>query len=567
MLQANRQNYAHIHAPPEVLEKRARKRVKRLAIWLSMEISMLSKETMQKLQNTAKGSQEAKSIVETCMRKFLGFLETHKRRFVLWHSVAALQRIAMIASSAGLEQWVLHEYGSIILTLLALIRPNVPELDARPISEIVWAFGKLGPKMFDVRGDQMDLHTIKDKSPVDVNGLYRSIMERSCDIKYGFKPQDVANFVYGVAILPKKLRNEEVAGILVDVCILYVDRFREKDIVHLLWSMGKLGMKSKVRVIREIVEHAESHVSKCNPQEYSMLVGALASLECSCEELLDKIVEEIDMKKLFKAFKDKELANFCWGLTKMKYYPPPWILASLINAAQAKLDTFSIGSTCIVLNSLAVWNFDSPDFCAASRTKFMSSNAKLKIQDIVNSARSFTILGTLDDEYMMFCLSQLTDIGFSKLKDSELRQFYQCTLHFSLFCPESSVLEAVPEELMDACKDAWISAQSRNRPHPIVKEALLLLGSTGLETIEKQWLSDAVYLSSVAKFDSKVTYAVEIAASKNQFQNMPGELVGGSRWREKVLTALGYFRLQIQPDAWKKLRSDEEKLKYLRTVL
>lgn len=548
-------------------QKRTKKKAKGYAVWLSMEISSASKSSVNDLKLVPRGSEQARSITEKLMQKFNGFMTNQTRRLTTWHFSSLFQRVALVASQGGVEEWIITEYGRFLVTLMKLLRPKVGELEARQISDLVWAFGKLGPEIFNATGVFMEINILENDEPIDVSSFFDLLLDRAVQIKYGFNSKDISSLAYGVASLPACHHDLNSVGELLDVCVLKMDEFADREIACLAWSMSKLGLNTKLNVLKPLVSQAEARVGGFRPQGFSMLIGSLAKLDVSgCDTLMAKLLDEIKFKGGFKKFKHREIATLASGLAQLRYRPSEWIAGSIAQNTLDKLRSFRCGSVCILLRAFAVWGIEDSVLFSACRAKLVSSQKKMSIQDVVNSAWAFAILGVLDDEYMKFCVSYLEKVGVEAIKDSELRQFHQCTMELSLSGSAGSALSSIPYDLEGASKDAWIEAQSTYQPSDEVKEALSLLESTGVQVKERRWLGDSMFCTSTIDIAPDVRYVIEMAVPEDAFINAAAS-VGKDRWREKALAALGYFRILINMEEWSKLTTKEDKLGYIKTKL
>ncbi|GMH42108.1 hypothetical protein BSKO_10027 [Bryopsis sp. KO-2023] len=564
----NRQNWAHMNVSEEVKEKRRRKKSKGFAIWLSMEITKAANDATGQLRKVQHGSEDAKSIVEKCMQMFMGFLNGHTSKLALRHFCALIQRFALVASRGGLQEWILMVYPSLFVTLIAGVRSRVEELDARQVSELVWAFGKLGPKVFDVEGQVMELDILPDRSEVNVGGFYGDVMKRATEIAEDFGPRDVANFAYGVSIMPERFQNVGSVGILIDASAEKAEEFNAQDMSNLCWSMVKLGIEDRSGIIGKLVRHAETKVPTFRCQGYSMLVKSLGHMDREdCESLLTRIVNELKYRDGLKKFKPKELANFAWGLAKLRYYPSAWFFAAVEDDCLAKLDQFNGSTTCVVLLAFATWGSDSPRLTSACKAKLLFTTDRLTSRDVVNSAWSFAMLGLLDEEYLSFCVEQLNGMNCEDMKAQELRQLRQCAMDAAIFSPQSKAMDKLSKELVNASKAAWEEGQLSYETPSEVQEALELLSSSGLKCESRTWLKDKAFLSSVVEFAPGVDCLIEMKVPGCKFQNQPNLSIGKVRWREKVLASMGYFVLQLDPTVWNSLTTDEEKLQYLKSKI
>ncbi|KAL3159854.1 hypothetical protein ABBQ38_010255 [Trebouxia sp. C0009 RCD-2024] len=233
------------------------------------------------------------------------------------------------------------------------LTPLVHNMDARTVSEFIWAFGGLN---YEPSNMQLFLQAAQDKSwqmnAIDISQtmrglanmrlgsrlLVQSLVHRAATILDTFNPQALANLAWSMAHLGYK--QEAVLDAIVNRLLSDVDSMNQRDVADLLSALAILKHQpvgeAMAAVMHHTIELLQDSETPWMLQDLSTICWSLAKLNVGNRKLLDLIYDRVLID--IPVMSAKDISYQIWGFAALGYPLPPQVLATYWERLQHVLE-------------------------------------------------------------------------------------------------------------------------------------------------------------------------------------------------------------------------------------
>ena len=426
--------------------------------------------------------------------------------------------------------------------IAASAMPRVDRFIAQNLANTVWAYATAGharPDLFDA--------------------VAREVARRADE----FKPQELANTAWAYATAHKALPGDRPTKhrVLFDALADSADHrlrdFNNQGLSNLAWAYASAGASDGNEALFEALGLQVSlRVAEFRPQGLANLVWAYATAELYCPEVFEAVADEIarpsgGARRAFE-FNPQEVANTVWAFAKAAVPAPG--LYDAFAAAILKLgakhggDLKAAGFTPQELANLA-WAYACADHVDGDLLLLLW-------RAIVKEARESPDPGALDG---------------SRFNLEELRQLQQVVLHAKYGARRGTTMGGLVAEIARA-PPAFVGllraslADVDASPSRAQVEVAERLEGMGLDVEHELVLPDGLSVD-VALLPLKWRVAVEFDGPRHYFRNAKRVPTGRTRFKMRLLRALGWRVLHVPYFDWAKLDDDAARTEYLKREL
>jgi hypothetical protein len=273
--------------------------------------------------------------------------------------------------------------------------------------------------------------------------------------------------------------------------------FNSYDVANTVWAIATLGHADDASVAA-LLKVAAPQLCDFKPQDVANTVWAIATLGHADDAFVAALLKVAEPQ--LRNFKPQTLANTVWALATLGHADDSFV-AALLKVAEPQLRNFNP-------------------------------------QELANTAWALATLGHVDRDFMAAVLQQAAGMVLG-LGSEERKQLFQCVLW--LEAQHSGV--AVPAQLADACKRAWMEQRHNPIPSRVQLEVLAVVrqlpGCSGATC--EQATDDGLFSIDIAvQLPDGSRLAVEVDGPSHFLSNQPGRLDGATLLRNRMLEARGW---------------------------
>ena len=173
----------------EVKQKRAAKKARGYAIWMSMEIRKVLDVTLLRLGRVPTDDCQQTEIIQSAMDRFSAFLKYQEHKINARNAIGMLHAIAKLTTKSCQPQRLLQLYGSLVVSLFAIVEDHIEVFNGRAVCELIWTFQTLGPDLMHLTAPMLPI-SLTNQREVDLRSILHSILERASQERVTFKPVD-----------------------------------------------------------------------------------------------------------------------------------------------------------------------------------------------------------------------------------------------------------------------------------------------------------------------------------------------------------------------------------------
>ncbi|KAH9253198.1 hypothetical protein BASA81_008880 [Batrachochytrium salamandrivorans] len=301
-----------------------------------------------------------------------------------------------------------HKIPSSLETAVAGI--NLMEWDSQQMSNLVWSFAKLGQfELFDRFAIEVTRRGFAEFQPQGISNILWGFAERGEPVLEmlakldqvlvtEFKPVDVANVFWALAVLQQQPPTPQSSGILPKLAELVVEQpnlnaYSTQALCNILWSCAKLQIRD-AKLLRAICKELEARdMLQWTPQDFANIVWSLGKLN-HVPLFLGNISTLLTVSHLLQRFSTEALASLLLGFA----------LCSHKSCCSAIADALASRTTAFTPHTIAslLWSFDQLSFKPTRVCRLLSQQALLLLpnftnQDLAQLAIGFAKLDYRDD--------------------------------------------------------------------------------------------------------------------------------------------------------------------------
>jgi len=350
--------------------------------------------------------------------------------------------------------------------------------------------------------------------------------------------------------------------------------FDSQELANLIWSLAKLKYMDIPDFLPLALNQASSILDLFIPQQLSILLWSLASFQVQDQDvLIDRIVKAL--LDWDGPVSSQSIANVFWGLQQLQLRFPDEDLTTLLNKCRTLLEApvDSITSTqirhllnmLIALSDFQCWTEPVQKVVKILKKCIMSSTAAFSLQDMCNFLWALLIMDhrSLSEDLLAHAGAFLQDQPPEKVKDEDIRQFYQCLLHVKVFRSDLDTARVIPRELEIKWRLKW-SLRQGTSPLPLwLADALICLEDLGY-VCRGRFLTQGLLNTCTINLDDYFKYAIEGISLTRSYRNLPKRPRGRYRWKVRVLEAMGFEVIAITEQEWIDAIGQIQKKEYLK---
>ncbi len=289
------------------------------------------------------------------MEELNRIVDAHGHAFNHIHASAAVaqaQRLCRGPVRPGTRE------AAIVDKVLGLLGQKLPDLEARHVSNGLWAvakmgvgndscgglFGKLAAKVgsdvplssFNPQGLSNVLWSFATIGHQDPSFVDTVLLEAERKLPE-FNEQDLANTIWALATLDHPNAEAFVNKLLVEA-EHKLPGFNSQALTNTVWSLATLGHPNTEAFVNKMLIEAERKLYDFSAQHLANTVWALARLEHNNNAaFVNKLLFEAERK--LQDFSPQQMANTLWALAKLRH--PHAIVATMLVEAERKLQSFT----------------------------------------------------------------------------------------------------------------------------------------------------------------------------------------------------------------------------------
>jgi len=332
-------------------------------------------------------------------------------------------RMAKIGLASELEVWNAVEKKAVELTAH----------DSKDISNILWAFAKVGRK-----------------SPV----LFDHFSNLDITHMDTFNSQDISNTVWSFARVDH--RSPVIFAAAADEAIKKLETFTPQAISNTIRSYV-LVRHTSPKLFDVMAGEAVKKMSTFTPQNTCLTLWSYATVGHSSPALFDAAAREA-AKNMYK-FTPQYLCNTLWSFAKLRHRSPELFDAAALECIQ-KINQFSSRHISNTLWSYATLNHPSPELFQAATQQLSKDLSSFNEQNLTSLLWSLAVMDC-EVESAVLVLNHILDCHKSKkLRFSNMnrRQLHQANLWVAMEHEKGS---PIPDDLADEWRHAFTTPQGR----------------------------------------------------------------------------------------------------------
>jgi hypothetical protein len=252
----------------------------------------------------------------------LGLYRALLQRFVMVQEGASPQAISNLLYALGSQEQLQGLLAQGVLVNLLLQLQQLDDANAQDVSNALWAAAKVEP------GDSPQLGQV-------VAQLLRRFLGKSNDAK----PQEVANTLYALALLPRAWPMDSALQ-LVERLVQLLPRVKPQEVSNVLWALGRyveigwlapLSEQPCARLqaaVSKLTASLATGTQRVDPQAVSNSMRGVAMLQAQVDwGVVGQLLGRVDQQEAT----EQALANACWAVATLQQLhgaPPgqqqPW---------------------------------------------------------------------------------------------------------------------------------------------------------------------------------------------------------------------------------------------------
>eukprot|EP00798_Chlamydomonas_sp_ICE-L_P030052 gene30052-biopygen15910 len=294
------------------------------------------------------------------------------------HVSAAMTRVAKSErdNQVAMAQGMMQELG-----VLAL--PGLSKMDARCLSSVLWALGKVG-------------------GPVNPD-LVQGILAYTKEELASFNPFDISNLLLGMANL--QAPTDGIIHEIMDAGMRRLPEFKPQDLANTLWALATIGIPPDGPFIDGWLYFATSQLPGFGAQALANSLWALAKLGIK-DEAFTASWFRVATRKL-PEFNTQNLSNSLWAVSKLGIEDDAFT-AAWLREAKVKLPGFNAQELSNSLMAVSKLGIKDEAFTAAWLRAAKLKLPEFETQDLSNSLMSAAKLGIEDGAFSVAWLSVAT---------------------------------------------------------------------------------------------------------------------------------------------------------------
>eukprot|EP00798_Chlamydomonas_sp_ICE-L_P001497 gene1497-biopygen14354 len=305
-------------------------------------------------------------------------IKVHGHNFDERHVSAAMTRVAKSErdNHVAVAQGMMHE-----LSVLAL--PGLSKMDARCLSSVLWALGKVG-------------------GPVNPD-LVQGILAYTKEKLASFNALDISNLMLGMASL--QAPTDGIIHEIMDAGMRRLPEFNPQELANTLWALATMGIPPDGPFIDGWMYFAAAELPGFNAQALSNSLWALAKLGIDDEAFTASWLRVATGK--LPEFNAQNLSNSFWAAAKLGIEDEAFT-ATWLTLAKLKLPGFNAQALSNSLWSAATLGIKDDAFIAAWLSVATRKLPEFNAQNLSNSLWALAKLGTDDEAFTATWLSVAT---------------------------------------------------------------------------------------------------------------------------------------------------------------
>eukprot|EP00210_Caulerpa_lentillifera_P005599 g5356.t1 len=517
------------------------------------QIHSEAKDQISSLPNDAEERQiQSRNILKNSIEKFERLYTQHRSSMDFNSTLVLLDRIVSIAEMSGGLPVLFYTHGLFVSYLLKRVFALLNKTDLYGLNAFFWNIGKFGPKIRPIAAARLEIdemlqlacnkaeENINQLSPSQIqinlralsilkyhqcHELMEAIFRRMKNDVHGFRQNQLIANIRLCATL-RLVKPLEFHPVLDAIDFSGIQQYQAEN---LLWSLPRLPAKP-------------GSAYDPNIRRY------LNQILCQFNHFLNSGVR-------FNATK------VLWQLAQMSCFPGEELLNRLISEALLQVQA-SLEDLNSLLYALASLQYCPDDFLKEIMSNWETSYEMFTIQEACSITHSLNLLGKTEQEHLDLLRSKLENSDPKGANSTTFIRLAQIHVH----CEK--VLQ-----LVSPVEGDWKKASENNRLRliqderglPIAEDITDFLKNFGCSIKDSVPLPDVyMRIKSIQKDNEK--YALEVTSTKSRIYGQKPVLRTKLLNRDQVLRALNIKVIRLDPEYWKTLYSEQQKLNYINEI-
>ncbi|GMH42652.1 hypothetical protein BSKO_10571 [Bryopsis sp. KO-2023] len=480
----------------------------------------------------------------------------------------AIKRLAELCLFSKEELWFGDRYSSFFEELASMAVDRETEFDLYGCAVVVWSFGKVADFVPSIRGKDSNVRVFVTKM---VPRMSRHVGEMDSGI--------VVMALHGLANLGYDLDRDMLHRVM-DQVTRNIGEYHKKSLACAIWGSARVGFYDIVGFTEKAAQRVDREFNKFSTDELCMSAWGLAKYGSQNSPLiLERMAKSIGHR--LEEYTPLGISRFLSACELARFDPGEEKLLSLFcqfSKGMAWL-TPRILAECLLV--FAHFGVKLNEIRAPVTKKYLATSSLIDVKNTAHIVGAFAMAGCLDLAVLGFATSLIarSSGGFDSVQNASNSDFNvrftpeaRCDMHRGFVNFDVGSFVGGPEgksfwsKVRDMCREAW-SKKERHRPvSPLFDEITPVLVQMGVG-FEKSVLLDKVgFRVDLVLKRSPKKVAIQVATDADGFANS-GKLNGDFLWREKIIRKLNLRVERVSPSHWAKLKSYEEKSKFLETFL